>query len=86
VVQHVYHNRAASQHRGVLGMTKRATHTEAQIRRNLKAAMRVGLCIAGIGPDGTVLVRNGGEVIPAPVPAQLDDRPTVTSKWSDVEA
>lgn len=67
-------------------MTKRATHTEAQIRRNLKAAMRVGLRVAGIGPDGTVLVRDGEYLVPSPAPAHLDDLSAVASKWSDVQA
>ena len=67
-------------------MTKRASYTEAQIRRNLKAALRVGLHIAGICPDGTVLVRDGNELVPSPALAQLDDSPVVPSKWSDVEA
>jgi hypothetical protein len=38
---------------GVVSVTKRASYTEAQIRRNLKAALRVGLHIAGICPDGS---------------------------------
>jgi hypothetical protein len=69
-----------------LRMTKRASHTEAQIRRNIKAALRVGLRIAGIGPDGTVLVRDGDDLVPSPALARLDDSPAVPSKWSDVEA
>jgi hypothetical protein len=67
-------------------MTKRASHTEAQIRRNLKAALRVGLRIAGIGPDGTVLVRDGDDLVPSPAAPALDDRAAPPSKWSDVEA
>jgi hypothetical protein len=67
-------------------MTKRATYTEAQIRRNLKAAMRVGLRVAGIGPDGTVLVRDGDDLVPSPASTDLDDSADVPSKWSDVEA
>ncbi len=67
-------------------VTKRATYTEAQIRRNLKAALRVGLRVGGIGPDGTVLLRDGDDLVPSPALAQLDDCPAAASKWSDVEA
>jgi hypothetical protein len=67
-------------------MTKRATHTEAQIRRHIKAALRAGLRVAAIRPDGWIILRDGDDLIPAPALAQLDENPPVASKWSDVEA
>jgi hypothetical protein len=64
-------------------MTKRAVCTEVQVRRNIKAALRSGLRVAAIRPDGWVIVRDGDDLIPAPA---LDDRAALPSKWSDVEA
>jgi hypothetical protein len=66
-------------------MTKRAAHTEAQIRRNIKAAIRAGLRIAAIRPDGWIIVHDGVHLVPAPDPTPLNDSPPVASKWSDVE-
>lgn len=40
-------------------MTKRAAATQAQVRRNIKAARLEGLRIAGIRPDGTLIVGDG---------------------------
>jgi hypothetical protein len=37
-------------------MTSRAVATEAQIRRAIKAAQKEGLPIAGIRPDGTIII------------------------------
>jgi hypothetical protein len=37
-------------------MTKRATCTQAQVRRIIKAAEKEGLCVTGIKPDGTIIV------------------------------
>jgi len=37
-------------------MTKRAGVTQAQVRRIIQAARREGLRIAGIKPDGTIVV------------------------------
>jgi hypothetical protein len=37
-------------------MTKRSTFTQAQVRRIIKAALREGLRVTGIKPDGTVIV------------------------------
>jgi hypothetical protein len=67
-------------------MTKRAVCTEVQVRRNIKAALRSGLRVAAIRPDGWVIVRDGDDLMPAPAPAHLDDRAALPSKWSDVEA
>jgi hypothetical protein len=66
-------------------MTKRAVCTEVQVRRNIKAALRSGLRVAAIRPDGWVIVRDGDDLMPAPAPA-LDGRAALPSKWSDVEA
>ncbi len=40
-------------------MTKRARVTQAQVRRMIQAARRERLRIAGIKPDGTVVVYEG---------------------------
>jgi hypothetical protein len=66
-------------------MTKRAISTEIQIRRNIKAAMRAGLPIAAIRPDGWIIVRGDGDDL-VPAPTQLDERPSPRSKWDEVEA
>jgi hypothetical protein len=66
-------------------MTKRAVSTEIQIRRNIKAAIRAGLRIAAIRPDGWVIVQDGDDLIPAPQ-VHLDDSPSPRSKWDEVEA
>ena len=66
-------------------MTKRAVCTEVQVRRNIKTALRSGLRVAAIRPDGWVIVRDGDDLMPAPTPA-IDDRAALSSKWSDVEA
>jgi hypothetical protein len=48
-------------------MTKRVTATAAQIRRMVTAARNAGLRIAGIKPDGTIVVYEGGDNPLAPV-------------------
>lgn len=48
-------------------MTKRATTTQAQVRRLIKAAQAQGLRIAGIKPDGTVITYQDGDNPLAPV-------------------
>jgi hypothetical protein len=55
-------------------MTKRAVCTEIQVRRNIKAALRSGLRIAAIRPDGWIIVRDGDDLIPTPGATQLDDQ------------
>jgi hypothetical protein len=42
-------------------MTKPASPTQAQVRRVIQAARREGLGIAGIKPDGTIIVYDGVE-------------------------
>jgi hypothetical protein len=38
------------------GMARRDGHTQAKVRRNIKAARLEGLRVAGIKPDGTIIV------------------------------
>jgi hypothetical protein len=59
-------------------MTKRARVTQAQVRRMIQAARREGLHIAGIKPDGTVVVYADEENPLAPV-----DRPIVATEDAD---
>lgn len=42
-------------------MTARAPFTEAALRRAIRAAERSGYRVAGVKPDGTVLVYSGDE-------------------------
>jgi hypothetical protein len=65
-------------------MTKRAVCTEVQVRRNIKAALRSGLRVAAIRPDGWIIVRDGSDLVPAPT--QLDEHHSPRSKWDEVEA
>jgi len=60
-------------------MTARAICTEAQIRRAIKAARKEGLPIAGVRPDGTVII---GEPTASLVPDQPDDAWLDPSKWN----
>jgi hypothetical protein len=66
-------------------MTKRAMATQAQVRRNIKAARLEGLHIAGISPDGTVIVRDGDIPLSPILDYGLDVPAASTSKWGDVE-
>jgi hypothetical protein len=61
-------------------MTKRAIATQAQVRRNILAAQKVGLNIVGIKPDGTVLVRTEPHLPVLSLDEQLSD-----AKWKEVE-
>jgi hypothetical protein len=64
-------------------MTKRATFTQAQIRRVIQAAQREGLRIAGIRTDGTVVVFEGeNPFVPVDRPlASTDDADAL--RWGD---
>lgn len=42
-------------------MTARAAFTEAQLRRAMKAAQKLGYKVGGVKPDGTVLVYIGDD-------------------------
>jgi hypothetical protein len=81
-------------------MTKRATATQAQVRRNIKAARLEGLRIAGIRPDGTLIVYDGDiplspnldiSAVSSPKLLEfrdfgLDEQAASISKWGDIEA
>jgi hypothetical protein len=59
-------------------MTTRAICTEAQIRRAIKAAQKEGLPIAGVRPDGTIIIGEPPTLAPAPA----DDRWSDPAKWN----
>jgi hypothetical protein len=40
-------------------MTRALSFTKASVKRAVSAAREAGLCVTGIGPDGTVIVDNG---------------------------
>jgi hypothetical protein len=65
-------------------MTKRAIATQAQVRRNIKAARLEGLHVAAIKPDGTIIISDGD--FPISPTIDLDDKSPVASKWEDIEA
>jgi hypothetical protein len=68
-------------------MTKRATATQAQVRRNIKAARLEGLLVTGIKPDGTIVVHaEDGTVVPFPYQNHLDATSAPGNKWSNVRA
>jgi hypothetical protein len=65
-------------------MTKRVAFTQAQVRRIIQAARREGLRVAGIKPDGTVVVYDSGENPLAPVDGLIggsEDADAV--RWGD---
>ena len=60
-------------------MSAKAICTEAQIRRAIKAARKEGLPIAGVRPDGTVII---GEPAASLVPDQPNSEWLDPSKWN----
>jgi hypothetical protein len=65
-------------------MTKRATFTQAQVRRSIQAARREGLRVTGIKPDGTVVVADCGENPPAPVDGLISSSEDADAvRWRD---
>lgn len=65
-------------------MAKRASATQAQVRRSIKAARQEGLGVAGIKPDGTVVVYEGGENPLVPVDqSTLTQQDTDALRWGD---
>ena len=58
-------------------LTKPAAATQAQVKRNIRAALAAGCRVRGIAPDGTVLLADGEEPVsvepPAPEPGEWDD-------------
>lgn len=59
-------------------MTTRVVCTEAQIRRAIKAAQKEGLPIAGVRPDGTIII---GEP-PSLAPVASEDQWSNPAKWN----
>ncbi len=65
-------------------MTKRARVTQAQVRRMIQAARREGLRIAGIKPDGTVIVCEGeNPLVPVDHPLTATDDAAALHRWGD---
>jgi hypothetical protein len=64
-------------------MTRRLPFTQASLCRAIKAARKEGLRVAGIRPDGTLIVHDGAETI---ADGALLDHHKTPSKWEDVEA
>jgi hypothetical protein len=66
-------------------MTKRAKVTQAQVRRIIQAARREGLRIAGIKPDGTIVVYEGREnpLVPIDRPIAATDHANALRRWGD---
>jgi hypothetical protein len=67
-------------------MTKRATATKAQIRRCIEAAREQGLHIAGIRPDGTIVIYENGENPLVPIDQyeiELAGSSSDSSRWAD---
>jgi biotin operon repressor len=60
-------------------MSAKATCTEAQIRRAIKAVRKEGLPVAGVRPDGTIII---GEPTTSLVPGQSDDVWLDPSRWN----
>lgn len=67
-------------------MTKQAIATQAQVRRNIKAARLEGLRIAGIRPDGTLIVRDGNTPLSPTLDFEVDEQAAPVSKWGDIKA
>jgi hypothetical protein len=64
-------------------MTKRARVTQAQVRRMIQAARREGLRVAGIRPDGMVIVYEGeNPLVPVDRPIGATDDAGAL-RWGD---
>lgn len=66
-------------------MTRRASFTQSQVRRLIQAARREGLKIAGLRPDGTVIVYEGDNpLVPVDLsPAGPDHAEAL--RWGDAD-
>lgn len=65
-------------------MTKRTRVTQSQVRRMIQAARREGLRIAGIRPDGTVIVYEGeNPLVPIDHPIGATDDADALHRWGD---
>jgi hypothetical protein len=64
-------------------MTRPLPFTQASLCRAIRAARKEGLRVAGIRPDGTLIVHDSADTIADGALVDQDERP---SKWEDVEA
>jgi hypothetical protein len=65
-------------------VTKRAGATQAQVRRMIQAARREGLRIAGIRPDGTVVVyEEKNPLVPIDQPVAATEDADALCRWGD---
>ena len=64
-------------------MTRPLPFTQASLCRAIRAARKEGLRVAGIRPDGTLIVHDGADTI---ADGLLVDQDEMLSKWKDVEA
>jgi hypothetical protein len=59
-------------------MTKPASATQAQINRAIRAAVKAGLRVSGIAPNGTVLIDSSDSptkiILPIPADDWMKDR------------
>lgn len=67
-------------------MSQRAPFTQSQVRRLIQAAKREGLRIAGLRPDGTVVVYEGDNPL-VPVDRSLaePDDADALRRWGDAD-
>lgn len=65
-------------------MTARAPYTQAQIRRAIQAARKEGLPIAGVRPDGTVIIGEGGALSVQPDASEGQRQGQVRPWWEDM--
>jgi hypothetical protein len=64
-------------------MTRPLPFTQASLCRAIRAARKEGLRVAGIRPDGTLIVHDGADTIADGLLVDQDEMP---SKWEDVKA
>jgi len=64
-------------------MTRPLPFTQAGLCRAIRAARKEGLRVAGIRPDGTLIVRDSADAIADDLLVDQDEPP---SKWEDVKA
>lgn len=65
-------------------MTARARYTQAQIRRAIQAAKKEGLPIAGVRPDGTVIIGEAVGQLIQPAGAEGQGSGAVRPWWEDM--
>jgi hypothetical protein len=64
-------------------MTRPLPFTQASLCRAIKAARKEGLRVAGIRPDGTLIVHDGADPVADGLLVDQDETP---SRWEDVKA